>query len=349
MSPPDPDPLSSVGYSCLYWVDHLKDSDPSGGTGDCKDLQDDGVVHGFIRDKYLYWLESLSLLHNMAAGVMAVHKLEDLMVSYSNYISTREGLTWKQRKTGGQQLAALLSDARRFVLFHRSVIEIAPLQAYASALVFSPERSLVRELFKKEEPDWMILKPRMESDWNAYLHTLEGHSNWVSAVAFSPDGKTIVSGSSDHTIRLWDAATGVHQHTLEGHSHWVSAVAFSPDGKTIVSGSSDRTIRLWDAATSVHQHTLEVGFIPYHLWFSEDGQYLKTDRGELSLGSALDAVPRDHSVPNDAIFVESEWVIRGGKKLLWLPHEYRATCVAVYHGRLALGHATGRVTFFQLA
>jgi hypothetical protein len=79
-------------------------------------------------------------------------------------------------------LAELLRDARRFILSHKRPIEIAPLQTYASALVFSPEHSLIRELFKKEEPDWMILKPRMEADWNACVQTLEGHSGWVEPI-----------------------------------------------------------------------------------------------------------------------------------------------------------------------
>jgi len=53
------------------------------------------------------------------------------------------------------------------------------------------------------------------------------------SVAFSPDGKQVVSGSDDRTVRLWDAATGALQQTLEGHSDLVSSVAFSPDGKHI--------------------------------------------------------------------------------------------------------------------
>jgi len=53
----------------------------------------------------------------------------------------------------------------------------------------------------------------------------------VSSVAFSPDGKQVVSGSGDRTIRLWDATTGASLQTLEGHSDLVSSVAFSPDGK----------------------------------------------------------------------------------------------------------------------
>jgi hypothetical protein len=81
------------------------------------------------------------------------------------------------------------------------------------------------------------------------LSTMSGHSDWVPAVAFAPDGRTIVSGSSDHTLKLWDVASGRELSTLSGHSNWVFAVAFSADGRTIVSGSSDSSLRLWDAAT----------------------------------------------------------------------------------------------------
>ena len=76
--------------------------------------------------------------------------------------------------------------------------------------------------------------------------TLNGHTDPVYAVAWSPDGKTLATAGFDNTVRLWDAATRKEIRTLEGHAKLVLAVAFSPDGKQILSGSLDNTARIWD-------------------------------------------------------------------------------------------------------
>jgi hypothetical protein len=89
------------------------------------------------------------------------------------------------------------------------------------------------------------------------LLSLERHSEGVTSVAYSPNGKSILSGSWDKTAKVWDAATGKLRFTLEGHSEWVSSVAYSPDGKHILTGSGDRTAKVWDAATGKLRLTLE--------------------------------------------------------------------------------------------
>ena len=67
----------------------------------------------------------------------------------------------------------------------------------------------------------------------------------ATSIVFSPDGRVLVSGSYDRTIRLWNIATGEQLGTLDGHTYSITSVAVSPDGSTIASGSFDGTVLLW--------------------------------------------------------------------------------------------------------
>src|SRR5262249_31441825 len=87
------------------------------------------------------------------------------------------------------------------------------------------------------------------------IRTFTGHSERVNAVAFSPDGRTALSGAADNTLKLWDVATGTLVRTFKGHSNIVLSVAFSPDGRAALSGSWDRTLKLWEIETGKDQRT----------------------------------------------------------------------------------------------
>src|SRR6266480_52695 len=154
-------------------------------------------------------------------------------------------------------LVGLVRDARRFIMYHKWAIEKSPLQAYTSALVFSPGRSLIRGLFKEEEPKWITIKPAIGDKWSACLQTLEGHRGWVWSVAFSHDSARLASASGDNTVKIWDASSGECLQTLEGHRGWVSSVAFSHDSARLASASGDNTVKIWDASSGECLQTLE--------------------------------------------------------------------------------------------
>lgn len=130
-------------------------------------------------------------------------------------------------------MLSFLHDAKRFVLNYRWIIDTAPLQLYASALVFAPKQSIIRKTFEHYLPEWISLLFKVDSGWNAVLQTLEGYSSSVRFVAFSKDDTLIASGSHDRTVKIWSVAMGEEERTLEGHADVVTSVAFSDHSKLI--------------------------------------------------------------------------------------------------------------------
>ncbi len=163
-----------------------------------------------------------------------------------------------------QNVGQVLQDLRQIPAFLAADVTQIPLHVPSL-----PENLQVRDrLFPKSPPIATTLNPGANFPWHYKLllgsaiflllgfagykywtnqqpSTLMGHAGEVNAVVISPDGQTIISGSDDKTLRIWDLNSQKLLRTLTGHTDWIYALAISSDGQTIVSGSKDKTIKLW--------------------------------------------------------------------------------------------------------
>jgi WD40 repeat protein len=208
-------------------------------------------------------------------------------------------------------LINLVQDARRFIQYHKWAIENTPLQVYASALIFSPAHSVTREIFKQEEPEWILTKPVMQDDWSSCLQTLQGHASSVWSVAFSHNDKRVASASDDTTVKIWDAASGKCLQTLQG-------------GRILHEISFD--------ATDQCLHT-EIGAIVFDV--------LSASSTAPSTTAYQRPRCRGYGLSSDGV-----WITYNSENLLWLPSEYRPGSSAITASTIAIGCAAGQVLIF---
>jgi WD40 repeat protein len=191
---------------------------------------------------------------------------------------------------------------------HKLAIEKTPLQAYWSALLFSPARSLIRGLFRHEEPKWIAILPVMRDEWSACLQTLEGHSSSVNSVAFSHDSTRLASASYDNTVRIWNAGNGACLQTLEV--------------KRILKDISFDT-------TGLYLHT-EIGAIAIN--------------APLPLNTTSIAIKlQSLQYQGGGLSSDRAWITYDSKNVVWLPSEYRPSCSAVSTNTVGIGVGSGKV------
>lgn len=209
-----------------------------------------------------------------------------------------------------KKVSAFLHDAKRFVLSYLSIADSSPLQLYSAALVFAPKTSVVRNAFQKSMPDWISQQPDVEVDWNAVLQTLEGHSGWVTSVAFSHDSKLLASASwVNRTVQIWDTATGRLQQAIAVDGY-VSTLLFDITNSILITN---------------------VGRI-------------KVDRTGVSSSPVISQDIDGKSVC-EGLGISRSWITWNSRSLLWIPPSFGAYASDVSHtgSTLAIGCASGRV------
>ncbi|KIK18249.1 hypothetical protein PISMIDRAFT_60878, partial [Pisolithus microcarpus 441] len=179
----------------------------------------------------IFWLETMSLLGVAGKGA-------DALTSAVAWLPVNDF----------KDTLALAKDGIKFIQNFSSVMWHSTPHLYVSALPFIPPHTLLSAVLLPKFSCLARVAVRGLRDWPAFQLVLQGHTDSVNSIAFSPDGKRIVSGGDDKTVRVWDVEGGVQIGSpLEGHTeYYVTSVGFSPDGKRIVSSSGDKTVRVWD-------------------------------------------------------------------------------------------------------
>jgi WD40 repeat protein len=151
------------------------------------------------------------------------------------------------------------------------------------------------------------------------------HGHMVSSVAFSADGKTLVSGASDHTVRIWNAATGRlvrcigKEHSLVNvyaGSRWITAVAISGDGKSVASCSNDGMVRIWNVATGEEVRSIRLGWATPSLAFGAGGKTPAATGGSIVFIWDVATGKEVHRLVGHRFFIPRMGVSTDGAKLV---------------------------------
>jgi len=226
----------SLEYACMQWIYHIAVlAEPS---------TLDNEIDETLRPRFLFWLEVVSVLGRVwRAAAM-------LLLAASKASKTREYNGTNSHGHLQIQLAEasqFFRDAHIFLTSSGETIERSAPHIYLSALPFAAKDSLIYRTFSHLLKGLVSIETSgIDRHGGRHVMTLTGHKDTVHSVAYSPDGRHIVSGSKDCTVRIWDLTLGEEMMSLQSdNDSAVDSVTFASDNKTIAAGTVSGIISVW--------------------------------------------------------------------------------------------------------
>ena len=262
------------------------------------------------------------------------------------------------------------------ILAGKALLEYVPDEVRNQVFGRTRPSVVLHDTRPETQPRFEMLWPSLPLADNALRQVLLGHNGSVEGCVFSPDGKYILSASTDHTLRLWDVATGQEIRQFLGHTDRVNSCAFSPDGRFILSssgtmyGPEDTSVRLWDVATGQEirqflqtpgpfsggvfscafspsgQFAIGIGSYAISLWDVATGQEIRqiSTRADMTGGGSFSPDGRSILAASDLLTLQL-WDVSSGQALrqFAIPDDEMAfDCAFDPTGRYILG-AGGKV------
>ncbi|KIK50575.1 hypothetical protein GYMLUDRAFT_182608, partial [Collybiopsis luxurians FD-317 M1] len=239
---------NELGYAVQYWIPHLIEQEAN-----------DQLFYSLaelMEKKVLFWVEAMNLMQ----------KKEDC---YRNLLNLQIWLTKNMAPLALIEAVATVDSLVKS--FTQTTASLSTPHLYLSSLATefatTPSATQWKNNFRNVPK---VICTGVSNHGGEILQMQCGRA--VKAVAFSPNGSKLVSGSHDATVCIWDALTGDQILQMKGHTNAVHSVDFSRDGSKVISGSDDRTVRLWNAVNGEQEmimngHTEKV----YSVSFSSDG------------------------------------------------------------------------------
>ncbi|KAJ3284698.1 hypothetical protein HDU76_008253, partial [Blyttiomyces sp. JEL0837] len=233
-----------VTYACKFWNSHVLASHNS--------LVLDSLS-SFCNKSLLFWIEAMVLLqllsNDVGSDLRRVGKWVADIIENESFSGTEQ--------TGIYSLTRnLLEDAARLIWRFYTEMAYNPLQVYSVAEAFSPRGTDIYKTFHSHNDEYISFVGEMH--WGPHLHYLHGHTAQITSFCFSNDGKKLLSGSEDKSVRLWNVATMKELVRFDGHSEGLFSACFSRNQQLVGSVSSRGNVILWDINSTQVVKTLTV-------------------------------------------------------------------------------------------